>query len=126
MTHHNPAADLRQLADFLDGNPALAQRAHIPTVYLIAVDATEFKSNNELLGAFTKSSTDNWLNATKTFGSISVQSTIRHENICEKVVTGTRKVTQYVPADPDYVAPEYVAVEVEEDVTEWVCPPTWR
>ena len=124
--HHTNLVDgLRQLADFLDENPALADRGWVPKLFVWADTEAEFKANNALLGTFTKSSCGKYLNAERMFGPIVLQSTIAHENICEQKVTGTRKVTKYVPADPDYVAPELVEVEVEEDVTEWVCPPTW-
>ena len=41
------------------------------------------------------------------------------ENVCERVVTGTTKVT--IP-DPDFVMPEVPTVEVEVETFEWKCP----
>ena len=124
--HHTNLVDgLRQLADFLDENPALADETIAPKMYLWASTEAEFKANNSLLGTFTKSSCGQYLNAERTFGSVTLQSTIAHGDICEQMVVGTRTVTKQVPADPNYVVPEYVTVEVEEDVTEWVCPPSW-
>ena len=124
--HHTNRVDgLRRLADFLDLNPELGAALGPPTLYLWAFNEADFKTNNALLGTFTKGSSGNFLNATKAFGPITVESTIKHSDICEQKVVGTRTVTKLVPADPDYVAPEYVTIEVEEDVTEWVCPPSW-
>ena len=126
IEHHTNLVDgLRQLADFLDENPALADHGWMPKLYVWASTEDEFKANNALLGTFTKSSCGQYLNAERTFGSVTLQSTIAHADICEQKVVGTRTVTKLVPADPDYVAPEYVTIEVEEDVTEWVCPPSW-
>ena len=124
--HHTNLVDgLRRLADFLDENPALADAVNAPTLYMWASTEARFKANNALLGTFAKSSSDNYLNAERMFGTIRVQSTIAHVDICTRKVVGTRTVTKQVPADPDYVAPEYTTIEVEEDVTEWVCPPSW-
>ena len=123
--HTNTVEGLRQLADFLDLNPALADALSTPTMYLFADNEAEFRANNALLGTFDKGSDTYCLKATKTFGPIDVQSRIDHKDICEKRVIGTRTVAKQVPADPDYVAPEYTTIEVEEDITEWVCPPSW-
>ena len=128
MTTETLADGLRELANFLDLHPELAEALGPPTLYLWASDEAKFKANNALLGTFTKSSTGSYLNATKAFGPVTVESTIQQSNICEKKVVGTRKVMQYVPVDPDYIPPlvEYHNVEVEEEVTEWLCPPAWR
>jgi len=124
--HHTSLVDgLRELADFLDGYALLADALSTPTLYLWASTEAEFHANNALLGRFDKSSDTHCLKATKMFGPIDVQSRIDHADICEKLVIGTRTVTKLVPADPDYVAPEYTTIEVEEDITEWVCPRSW-
>ena len=128
MTTDNPtslADGLRQLAAFLDDNPELAEALGPPTLYLWAASEARFRANNALLGTFTKGSGGSYLNATKAFGPVTVESTIQQANICEKKVVGTRKVMQYVPVDPNSHV-EYHNVEVEEEVTEWVCPPTWK
>ncbi len=41
------------------------------------------------------------------------------ENVCERVVTGTKVV--HIP-DPDFEAPEVPTVEVEVETFEWRCP----
>jgi len=120
------ADGLRQLADFVETHPELGERIGSPRFYLWSYTEADFKETNRLLGSFTKSSDINYLNAEKMFGPVMVQSTIGHAAICEKKVVGTRMVSKQVPADPDYVEPEYVTVQVEELVTEWVCPPEWR
>ena len=126
MTTETTLADgLRQLADFLDTNPELAEALGPPTLYLWAASEAKFKANNALLGSFTKGSSGSYLNAEKMFGPVTVQSTIAQANICEKKVVGTRKVMKYVPVDPNSHV-EYHNLEVEEEVTEWLCPPTWR
>jgi len=64
----------------------------------------------------------------KKFGNIRLSHNINRESACTKQVTGTRIVTKEVPIDPDYEAPPVATkfVDVEEDITEWVCPPEWR
>jgi hypothetical protein len=52
---------------------------------------------------------------------IDVQLTAYRDQVCERVVTGTREVTKKVP-DPSVTVPVVEVTETVEDV-EWVCSP---
>lgn len=54
-------------------------------------------------------------------GSIRLDVTTYRDQVCERVVTGTREVTETVP-DPHVVVPLVEVTKTVEDV-EWVCGP---
>lgn len=54
-------------------------------------------------------------------GTIDLHVGAYRDQVCERVVTGTREVTKTVP-DPAVVVPQVEVTETVEDV-EWVCTP---
>ncbi|HET6291734.1 MAG TPA: hypothetical protein VFG33_00115, partial [Kribbella sp.] len=54
-------------------------------------------------------------------GVIEVHVGAYRDQVCERVVTGTREVTKTVP-DPSVVVPDVEVTETVEDV-EWICGP---
>jgi hypothetical protein len=124
------AAGLRAFADLIDANPDLplpVQDKFEWTIWPSAVDdvKAEIARIRRLLpGRFDKNDTADAYNS-KYFelrghlhGIPLVISTYR-EQVCERVVVGTRQVTKTVPA-PD--APMVEVTETVEDV-EWRCSP---
>lgn len=116
------ADSFRDLATWLDEHPDIEAILSPPTFYIFSDNEDEFKEVNRELGSFTKGSSNHYLDATKKFGRLRVQSTISKELTCERKVVGTRTVKTEVPMEEV----EMVEIEVEEDIIEWVCPETWR
>lgn len=56
------------------------------------------------------------------FGPHRITLFTRRENVCERVVTGTRTVTETIP-DPSVEVPTIEVTREVEDV-EWICPPS--
>lgn len=66
-----------------------------------------------------------YFDATATIGdAIRVTVTAFRDDVCERVVTGTREVTKTIP-DPAVDVPTIEVTETVEDV-EWVCGPLMR
>lgn len=111
--------DLRALTDFLEAHPAL-----IPSIGLRVLrpvnDAEAMRSVTRGAGHWTKSAYGDWFNLERQIGVHSIDVYARRENVCERRVTGTKTVE--IP-DPE-VMKSVPLVTVEEDVVEWVCPPS--
>lgn len=116
------AESFRQFADWLDENPEIEKLITPSTFYIFSDSEEEFREVNRNLGSFTKGSSNHYLDATKKFGRLRIQSTINKELTCEKRVTGTKMVRTVVPMEDV----EMVEIEVEEEIVEWLCPETWR
>jgi hypothetical protein len=118
------ATSMREFADFLDANPDVAALLNqtSTSLYIFSDNDDDFRSINAQLGSFDKRSDSYGLEARKRFGKITLVHSVSHEAVCEKVVTGTRVVKKLVPA----TEVEMIEVEEIEEITEWVCPETWR
>tara|TARA_R110000868_G_scaffold172746_3_gene408714 strand:- start:2334 stop:2732 length:399 start_codon:yes stop_codon:yes gene_type:complete len=116
------AADFRDLADWVEAHPKIALLINPSIFYLFSDHEEDFREVNKELGTFIKGSSSYYLNATKKFGRLTIQSTINKSETCEQKVVGTRMVKKHVPMEDV----EYTEIEVEEDIIEWVCPETWR
>ena len=119
-------ADLRKFADWLDeSSPTVVESLVAPSYYLFSYNDEDFRDTNQQLGTFEKKTNDYSIQAVKMFGSIKLVHDINHEYVCEKKVVGTKTVTKTVVIEPA-VPLEYKEIEVEEDITEWVCPESWK
>ena len=117
--------DLRNLADWLDEHPSIVDSLIAPSYYLFSYTEEDFREVNKQLGTFEKKTNDYGIQAVKSFGSIKITHDINHDYVCEKKVVGTKIVTKTVAIEPA-VPLEYEEIEVEEDITEWVCPESWK
>lgn len=104
---------LRDLATHLETHPGL-DLPDFSRMFVFCSDKEGFARNVRALGKGEKSSTKNYINVTRDFGTITVEVTAPHRAVCEKVSLGTRRVVKSVPTFHDE--------EVEEEVFEWVCP----
>lgn len=118
-------AGLRALADLMDVNPALVgdvdgQREIRPFQVFVDTKA-EAAAWARALADVTKTparGSDNML-IEGMAGPLFVRVWVARDEVCTRVVTGTREVVKTVPA-PD--APTVEITETVEDVT-WVCEP---
>ncbi len=125
------AAQIRRLADFVEDNPELVHhlsytfnRMLVPGVRTRENVATFARAGVAARAKVSKHQGDNWAGVDIRFGpDLSLHVYVDREEICERVVTGTREVTEMVP-DPEHVAaaPLVEKTTVVEDV-EWVCHP---
>ena len=128
MTKQEYVKSLRELADFLESKPlpddwAAYLRSEIKENYsapahLFRVsDKKTFGKIVATLGSFEKSTTDYDVRVEVTLpnGAIIIV-VIEHKEICEKIVTGKKKVP-FTPARLIDAIPEY-----EEEIVEWKCP----
>ncbi len=112
---------LRQLADFIESRTDLPLPTCRASLYLWGNDAkAELANIARLLGTAAKQADDHYIGLTKGFGPVVLTVKASRENVCERVVVGT-KTTEYLVPPP--------GVEMEkrthtEDIVEWVCPPS--
>lgn len=125
MTDNTMSNGLRELADFFDANPDLAERVAGKTFYVFAPpNKTEFARLALMLGNARKSSDSAYYNVERDFGPITLQVTASRDAVCERVVVGTETVEMTEP-DPDAVAAlPTITRSVTIDKVEWVCPPS--
>lgn len=125
------AAGLRALADTIEANPELA--------YLLRTSFSHmgshlFDSEREKLTTFirlmkasgaeiTKDYTTNYAMVAAKFGPVNVVLQADREQVCERVVVGTREVTEEVPDPEALAAVPTTTVTRVEDVVEWQCRP---
>lgn len=128
------AAGLRVLADMIEANPGLAANFAYTLgssgIYVMSRaddTATEMATVARIArryGAKTdKIVSEKQYNLMADFGAVKFQFLASREEVCERVVTGTREVVEEVP-DPVALAavPTTTVTRVVEDV-EWVCRP---
>lgn len=115
------AIGLRELADFIEANPRLAPRWGVLSI----TSAPTAKAFSEMVAALgpAKKSADRWdLIAEREFaGGVRLRVDVSKELTCEQVVVGKRVVEREVY--PEGIEPTIELVE--EDVTEWRCPPSF-
>lgn len=114
--------DLRDLADFLDEHPDLAEAVLAPMFNIFADNAAEWQRLLGSFGPFDKKDYDNLLVARKQFGRIRLDINVSKEETCQRIEVGTRTVTREVY--PEGVTSTIETVE--EPIYEWVCPETWK
>lgn len=114
--------DARKLLDFLESHPDLPEVyfASSTCTYCFVHEPKELAKIARTIGSFDKVSDSGHLNLRKMFGSIKFDVAIRHDAICDKVIT-----QRVVPAEPEKVIPAQVVPAKPErviEVSEWVCP----
>lgn len=119
------AAGLRQLADLIEANPQI--RVAYTNYHFWSLDSREEMA--ELARAalrhgakVEKQVTDEMYNLDVKFGPITASALAMRDEMCERVVVGTREVTEMVP-DPSLPAPPMVEQTRTEEVYEWKCVP---
>lgn len=128
------AAGLRALADMIEANPELAPNFSytlgnsgiyvMPRADDTAAEMAAVARIARRYGAKTdKCVSEKQYNLMADFGAVKFQFLAAREQVCERVVTGTREVTEEVP-DPVALAavPTTTVTKVVEDY-EWVCRP---
>lgn len=120
---------LRKLADLLEAHPELPLPYHgfgVPAkIYMLGSDRSAFVDAVRALPGKADKRVDNdtYRVSVKLHG-LEVEVVAYRDDVCERVVTGTREVTKTIP-DPNVVVPVVEVTEVVEDV-EWVCSPLLR
>lgn len=124
---------LRQIADWLDAHPevplpylsSVATGRYEPTLpwYLMAGERDVIAAMGRAMGTFDKRGDDDKFRIFRRFAGIAVCAQIDRDEVCERVVIGTREVTEEVP-DPEALAavPKVTVTTTVEDV-EWRCMP---
>lgn len=116
-----------ELAEWADRHPDVSLYPSGALIYAFAPDQPTFQAwvralaDGAPIGGVRKEIGTQYASATRRFGPLNVQVTIARTEVCERVVTGTRKVE--VP-DPEVVAAAPL-VTVDEDIVEWRCPPSF-
>lgn len=121
---------LRALADFIDANPDLPDLVTDQRLltYLIrdqrAVMAAVARAGAKAGIPVEKSYDEGtYANLSLQFGPIELHVYAQRDQVCERVVTGTREVTKEIPDPKALAAVPTVTVTETEDVVEWVCTP---
>lgn len=132
MTATEYITGLREFADWLEANSEALEtldgfsrfetNVSLGGFYVTAPDKASFAERVRMLGRGEKRYVDVDLHVERAFGPIKVVVYTARENVCRKVVTGTREVTSTV-RDPELLeqVPLVEVTETVEDV-EWVCP----
>lgn len=120
---------LRQIADWLAEHPEVPQPYHLIGselyIYLHGGDSrTKLAAIARAFGNADKRVDGSRFGVARRFGAITLIASAAREEVCERVVIGTREVTEDKP-DPAAVAalPKVPVTTVVEDVR-WVCPPS--
>lgn len=119
------AHGLRQVADFVEANPHLDQRFTFQRILVVADTRDEvaaYARAGLAAGAkVTKHQGDKWAGVDLHFGIVNLHVYADREEVCERIVVGTREVTEEVP-DPEALAavPKITKTTIVEDV-EWRC-----
>jgi len=111
---------LRELADFYEAHPECPLPS-FPSLNIFADRSDEAVARQQFraFGAFEKEFLEDWFVARKRFGVITLELNAKREQVCRKVVVGTRQVPErVVPAQPETVIPAHT-----EEITEWQCEP---
>ena len=127
------AESARKLAAFLAAHPDLPEPTHYGVQFgaevkwLIWEDdpidqkATAASVVRFLPGKADKREKGDWFEYSGEVGGVKWAITAAREAVCERVVTGTEKVTRRIP-DPAVVVP-LVEVTEEVETVKWVCEP---
>jgi hypothetical protein len=130
------AAGLRRLADMIQANPELAIQFRYP-IHNMNVPISRNTDEKAALAATVRAASragavivkdtfgtgDVLVGARVTLGEVQFSVWGRREQVCERVVTGTREVTEEVPdAEALAAVPTVTVTKTVEDV-EWVCRP---
>jgi hypothetical protein len=127
------AADLRELADMIEANPAIANVSGLRWAFdrmLVSVNTKDEVVALTRAGMRTagvkveKHQGEKYAGVDIKFGGrLSLHVYTDREEVCERVVIGTREVTEEVP-DPEALAavPKVIVTKTVEDV-KWVCSP---
>lgn len=133
------AADLRTLADAVEGNPflaALIAQGFGSSLFPLYAAAEEQRDNlRELMaetvrqlqplatGPIKKQYSDKWFYAAVPMRAIKLELAEEREQVCTRVVTGVETVTEEVP-DPEYIAAAPTITRTREiETVEWQCEP---
>lgn len=134
MSTDNRAAyisGLRKLADLLERNADIplpyasgtaAAPAHRITFYMLDASREAFVERARMFpGVLKKEVGNETFSLVGSLDGLHFDVVAYRDNVCERVVTGTRKVTRTIP-DPDVEVPTVEVTETVEDV-EWHCAP---
>lgn len=124
------AAGFRALADMLDANPDLADVGYCFSYIFEAVNipvdsreqiATLARAGMRAGAKVDKHQDDNYAGVNISFGSVGLHVYADRDEVCERIVVGTKEVTEEVP-DPEALAavPKVTVTKVVEEV-EWRC-----
>ena len=86
-----------------------------PSMVAFVPGASELASVAKALGQAYKATLPAWFSVGRKFGPISFEISARRENVCRRVVTGTREV-------PETVVPATTIPAHVEEIFEWECP----
>jgi len=128
------AAGLRALADMIEVHPELAHNfshtfgysginAH-PQREDVAAELADIARIALRSGAkVTKDISEKFHNLVLDFGAVKVDVLAYREQVCERVVVGTREITEEIP-DPDQLAAVPTVTQTRtEDIVKWRCTP---
>lgn len=127
------AADLRALADMVEANPEIGQMTRFQFAFdrmLVSVNGREEVVALARAGIRTagvrvaKHQGERWAGVDLHFGGrLSLHVYTDREDVCERIVTGTREVVEEIP-DPEALAavPKVTVTKTVEEV-EWRCMP---
>ncbi len=119
---------LRLLIDWLQAHPDVPQPYHLMGdelyIYLHGEDPrAAMAAIARAMGNADKSIAGDRFELRRRFGAITLVASARRDEVCERVVVGTREVTRQAPDRQALAAlPVVTVTEIVEDV-QWVCPP---
>ncbi|GLZ34857.1 hypothetical protein Lesp02_70440 [Lentzea sp. NBRC 105346] len=128
------ATGFRALAKLFEVNPALAELARYSSFDRIMVclgssdepvtAMADFVRAAKAHGAkISKSGNEKWFNVDLTFGCVGLHVYAARDEVCERVVVGTREVVEEVPDPEALAAVPTTTVTRTEEIVEWQCKP---
>lgn len=130
-TRAEQVAGIRELADWLEAHPEVPIPHELTgndysyvLIMTLSVDdpkATLAAIARALPGDVKKDADSSQFEIEGRVGGINVKAIAQRNEVCERVVVGTREITRTIP-DPRVAVPEIEVTETIEDV-KWVCTP---
>ncbi|GGM84975.1 hypothetical protein GCM10012275_64670 [Longimycelium tulufanense] len=128
------AAGLRALADMIEANPKLAEnfnyalthsgiRAHLRWGDRAAELGHIARIAKRHGATVSKDIDDQWHNLALNVGGIKVEVLARRNEVCERIVVGTREVVEEVPDPEAMAAVPTVKRKRTEEIVRWECRP---
>lgn len=109
LTHDGFAANLRELADFIEAHPDIPMPVGEINIHVYVFTAEHLAEIARALGRAEKDHSGDYLHLVKPFGPIRLRYFTDRAKVCRRVVTGVRHVAEtLLPAR-------------NEEIVEWVC-----
>jgi hypothetical protein len=109
MSRETKIADMREVLQFLEDNPKIPM-PYFGMVDVFVREADDVDGLARAMAPCNKKVGGSYFSLTRAFGSVSLEVNFDREQVCERIVTGSKDI------------PEKTIEAHTEDIVEWKCP----